>query len=129
MSEADDPHGAYPFCVADESGRVLRVGNVPYASWIPPQVSRPGEQAAGGVADPSTDYVSGGAIVPRPANPATLVGFHLANLPQPCTISIDGTAYPCTDATCDLTFPHPGTYTVTVTTWPTLNAVFTVTQP
>ncbi len=77
----------------------------------------------------ATKYVLDGAIADRPANPAVLTGASLSALPVPCSIRINATSYDCTEATADLTFSHPGTYTITVTAWPYQDKVFTYENP
>lgn len=75
--------------------------------------------------DAAQFYVVNAAATPRPANPATLSGTTLANLPSPCTLVINGTRYDCTDTTANLTL-SPGNYQVQVLAWPMQDAHFTV---
>lgn len=75
-----------------------------------------------------TDYVKDGQILPRPVSTATLNGMTLENLPNPCTITMQGNTHACTDPTCELSFSQPGTYTVVVSAFPMLDATFQVTQ-
>jgi len=105
------------------TGRITFTGSVPSS-----MLSLQGENVVAGEADPLLDYVSAGVISPRPANTATLKGMKLRSLPKPCVITVEGVAHECTDATADLSFSHPGTYTVTVSAWPMLDATFEVTQ-
>lgn len=74
----------------------------------------------------ATDYVLDGVVTPRPANPATVDGLTLSNLPVPCTITIDGQEYACGDDTAELSFTQPGVYRVTVSAWPMLDVTFEV---
>lgn len=76
-----------------------------------------------------THYVRDGAAILRPANPAVLTGLQLSGLPVPCTIRINGTAYPCSEAVADLQFDQPGTYAVRVEAWPYLDKEFNVENP
>lgn len=75
--------------------------------------------------DPLTQWVSGGELLDRPANPAILAGTLLNGLPQPCAIAINGTVYQCADDHADLSLP-PGEYRITVSAWPYLDANFTL---
>lgn len=118
---------AHPFSVADATGRVVRIGRVPFASWISRQASAEGEQAVVGAVDSATHWINAGSVEARPTNPAALQGETLTNLPVPCTIYIDGTAYACTDGTAELSFPYAGTFALRVKAWPYLDAVFEVT--
>ncbi|MEZ2310888.1 hypothetical protein AB6809_30010 [Paraburkholderia sp. RCC_158] len=115
------------YVAADADGRIVVVGFVPrymIAAQVPPE----GGSVLEGAGDPLTDYVAAGAIARRPVCTAALDGTTLKSLPVPCTITIDGTAHDCTDDHCDLSFSHPGTYRVTVSAWPMLDATFEVTQ-
>ena len=76
--------------------------------------------------DRLTHYVLDGEAVDRPANPATLHGYTLENLPVPCTIMIKGQSFECTDTVCTLSFNFQGTYAVKVVSWPHLDKEFTV---
>jgi hypothetical protein len=115
------------YVTADASGRILSTGSMP--RWmIDIQTPPAGGSLVIGDGHWDTDYVKGGAIVPRPASPATLNGMTLENLPNPCTITLDGADHACTDATCELSFSHAGTYTVKVAAFPYLDATFEVTQ-
>ena len=105
------------------TGRIAYTGSVPTS-----MLSLQGNNVVEGDADLTLDYVENGAITPRPANTATLDGMTLKNLPNPCTINVEGVAHACTDPTADLSFSHPGTFTVTVSAWPMLDATFSVTQ-
>jgi hypothetical protein len=115
------------YAAADGNGRILFFGRVPefmFAYQLPPA----GGSIVQGEGAPETHYVKDGAIVERPANPATLAGLELANLPAPCTITVEGVEHGCEDATAELSFSHPGTYPVKVSAWPTLDATFEVIQ-
>lgn len=113
--------------MADSAGRITQTLQMP-RFMIDYQTPPSGGSVVIGEGHWDTHYVSGGEIVPRPANPAALSGMELVNLPSPCTVTLEGADYACTDATCQLSFSHPGTYTVTVSAWPILDATFEVTQ-
>jgi hypothetical protein len=116
--------GCTHFAKHDDAGRILYVGSVP-ASMLDLQ----GENIVAGEADPLLDYVAGGAITQRPANPAVLDGMTVRALPSPCVVTVEGIAHDCTDPTAELSFSHAGTFTVTVSAFPALDATFQVTQP
>lgn len=71
--------------------------------------------------DPQLKYVAEGAVVDRPANPATLNGLVLSGVPVPSTLSINGTPYAITEDTVNLTFPNIGTYKLLLVCWPYLD--------
>jgi len=104
-------------------GRISYIGSVPIS-----MLSLQGENVIVGEADMLLDYVEGGAIARRPANPAVLDGMTLRALPRPCVVTVEGIAHECTDRTAELSFSHPGTFAVTVTAFPVLDATFEVTQ-
>lgn len=116
------------YVAADATGRIMCAGNVPsfiYDAQVAPQ----GGSLVLGIGHPETDYVDDGAIVARPENPATLNGTILTGLPNPSTVTINGTAYTVTDGELDMTFPNAGTYAIAVTSpFPYLDAAFTHTQ-
>lgn len=74
-------------------------------------------------------YISNGYPTLRPANPARFVGSTLRRLPVPCTITINGTEYPCNADHADITFDQPGKYTIVVAAWPYLDKEFTYDNP
>jgi hypothetical protein len=116
------------FVVADATGFLVLTGIAPKFT-LPNQLVPAGGQLVEGQGSASTHYVVGSEILPRPANPAVLAGMSLSALPNPCTVSIDGTAHPCTDGQADLEFTQPGTYTLVVSAFPMADATFQVTQP
>ena len=111
------------FAKYDDTGRILATGSMP-ASMLELQEGN----IYVGTADADSQYIVGGAATPRPANPATLSGTILSNLPVPCVIRINASEYPCTDSTATLNLTLAGTYTITVTAFPFLDAIFTVTK-
>lgn len=88
-----------------------------------------GKSLIQGIADPHTQYIWQGRVVPRPVNPARLVGFDLRGLPAPCRIVINGESYTCLEKECALSFGAPGEYCVEVQAWPLQAAVFMVKWP
>lgn len=117
------------YAIADSTGRILLVGSVP-AWMLPAQPLTAGQVIVLGKANLNLDYVSNSTITPRPANPSTISGMTISNVPNPSTVTIDGVnPQTVTDGTVNLSFTQPGTYTVVVSSWPMLDATFTVTQP
>ncbi|MET3133634.1 hypothetical protein AAKU55_003924 [Oxalobacteraceae bacterium GrIS 1.11] len=110
----------------DDAGRITCVATLSDSTFAH-YVESGQRMVVGERADTATHHVLDGAIVQRPTNPATLAGLHLANLPAPCAIAINGTDYPCMDATADLAFTYPGAYKVIVRAFPYLDATFDVT--
>lgn len=74
-----------------------------------------------GVGTTNTHYVIDGEIAERPPQQTTLTNSTLTNLPTPCTISINGTLYNCTDDTAELYFNQPVLYTISVKAFPYLD--------
>ena len=70
-------------------------------------------------------YVLAGVVTDRPTNPVVLTGLELTLLPVPCTILINAASYPCTEDHATLSFNLPGTYKITVKSWPYLDKEFT----
>lgn len=75
----------------------------------------------------ATHYVFNGALLLRPACPATLAGVTLSNVPTPSVITVNGVDYECEDDTVELEFDQPGTYAVIVHAFPYLEGEFEVT--
>jgi hypothetical protein len=121
-------HVPTTFVKADANGRILLFGTVP-KHMLAIQPLAEGEQLVEGAGHWDTDYVKDGVVVPRPDNPATLDGMKISNVPNPSAVTI-GTESPVDvqDGEVDLEFAYPGTYTVTVVSWPYQDATFTVTQ-
>jgi hypothetical protein len=111
------------FAKYDDTGKILATGSMP-TSMLELQDGN----IYVGTADADLQYIVGEVATPRPANPATLSGTILSNLPVPCVIRINASEYPCTDSTATLNLALVGTYTVTVTAFPYLDAIFTVTK-
>lgn len=114
------------YVIYNAQGEILQTGTCPddmlaIQGWD-------GVSVVEGQADLSLDYVFDGEVAPRIASPATLTDMTLASLPVPCVISINGTDYPCDDATAELSFPNPGKYAIKVIKWPYLDKEFEVTK-
>ena len=117
------------FAVADATGKIVMAGTIP-AFMIDTQPMPDGGSRAVGKATLDKHYVLNGTILERPANPTTITGMKLLNVPNPSTVTIDGASpHQVTDGEVDLSFTQPGTYTVVVSSWPALDATFQVTQP
>jgi len=120
-----------PYAFADAAGHVFQIGKMP-ADMLAVQgaYAAPGTQVIAGEARLALDYILNGAITQRPANPTTLTGMKLLNVPNPATVTIAGVnPQAVTDGEVDLEFTQPGTYSVVVSAWPMLDATFSVTQP
>jgi hypothetical protein len=74
----------------------------------------------------ANSFISGGVVVPRPSNPATISGLTISNIPTGCVLTIEGTAYIVNDGTAELSFNAPGTYSVGASLWPYLPKAFEV---
>ncbi|MGY8624353.1 hypothetical protein [Chromobacterium violaceum] len=108
----------------EETGRILQTG---LASLENVEVEFAlGKLLLQGEADPLTQYIAGGAVAPRPENPARLDGMVLRDLPAPCRLIVDGVEYDCPDAECELSFALPGLHHVQVEAWPAQSATFEV---
>jgi hypothetical protein len=112
------------FVKHDGTGRILYTGHVPDS-----MLKLQGDNVVAASANVKTDYILNGAVTPRPTNPTTLSGMKLLNVPNPSTVTIAGVnPQTVTDGEVDLEFTQPGTYTIVVSSWPALDATFTVTQ-
>jgi len=72
-------------------------------------------------------FIRAGEVVTRSAMPVVRDGLHLAGLPVPCGVTINGAEYSVDDGALELAFPQPGTYQVTLSAWPYLDTSFEVT--
>lgn len=82
-----------------------------------------------GLWDADSHYVLAGEVIPRPEMNLIIHGMHVANLPVPCIININGVVYPCNDGAADLDLYYPGTYQVKVIAWPYINKEFEIENP
>lgn len=109
----------------DETGRILQTGLASLEN-VELEISL-GKRIVQGEADPLTQYIrSGGEIDARPPNPARLEGLVLRDLPVPCVLVLDGSAYDCDEAECELSFSLPGLHHVQVDAWPMQSSTFEV---
>lgn len=104
------------------SGEILCQGSAPEDIY---QLNKH-DRMIEGTGNPQTDYVLNGVITPRPTQQTTLDGLTLNNLPQPCQLLIDGTAYDLDTPTIELEFDEPGTYKVQILAFPYLDMEFTI---
>jgi hypothetical protein len=116
------------YVAADATGAIQYTGIIPQF-MIAAQVPPAGGAIVLGTGNAATDYVASGVITPRPANPTTLSGMQLSSIPNPSTVTIaGGSPTTVTDGEVELSFTQPGTYDVKVSSWPMLDADFSVTQ-
>ncbi|VEB43007.1 Uncharacterised protein [Chromobacterium violaceum] len=108
----------------EETGCILQIGVAPREN-VEVEFAM-GKPLLQGEADPLTQYIAGGEIAPRPANPTRLDGMVLRDLPAPCRLILDGVEYNCDDAECELSFALPGLHHIQVDAWPAQSAVFEV---
>lgn len=117
-----------PYVIADTKGEITLSGLIP-AFMVSLQPLEAGQSIVLGEGRHGVDYVLNGVITPRPANPSTISGMKISNVPNPSTVTIDGVnPQTVTDGEVDLSFTQPGTYAVVVSSWPMLDATFKVTQ-
>lgn len=122
-------HTLTDYVVVDAKGDIVHTGSVP-AFMVDSQPLEAGQSIVVGKGQHGVHYALNGAVVPRPANPSTLSGMKISNVPNPSTVTIDGeNPTTVTDGEVDLSFTQPGTYKIVVSSWPALDAVFEVTQP
>ena len=119
-----------PFVRYDENGEITMWG-VQDSGVTAYQRDELGEPVALGDGGPA-NYVLNGIIKSRGANPAELDWMTLRKLPKPSRIAISApseqpTIYTVTDGKADLSFEHPGTYRVEVTTYRHMPKAFEVT--
>jgi hypothetical protein len=128
MTALDTSSNMIPWVLADSTGRLLfaaRTIQLQIDGCSPAE----GQEIALGVGNVNTDYVKDHVITPRPVNSSVLTGMTISNISNPSTVAVDGgEPSQVTDGEVDLEFTQPGTYTVVVSGWPELDAVFEVTQ-
>lgn len=115
---------SFPISVYNDAGRITLTADLSedtYEAYI-----SLGYQMVDVIGDPHTQMVVDGALQNRPANPVTLSGTTLSNVPIPATVIINGTPYPTNEATVELGLTM-GNYTVRVEAFPYLDKQFTVT--
>lgn len=77
-----------------------------------------GQAYIDGQSDPRLHYVVDGVLEDRPSNPASLDGHSIISIPNPSTVTLAGTSYEVTDGVAEFEFNLPGTYKVTIQSWP-----------
>jgi hypothetical protein len=128
MTDASVDYTMTDYAVVDQTGAIQHYGRVPQF-MVAMQPLASGQSVALGAGTAATSYGSNGVVVPRPANPTTISGMQLSNVPNPSTVTIaGGSPTTVTDGEVELSFTQPGTYDVQVSSWPMLDAVFSVTQ-
>ena len=63
-------------------------------------------------------YVKNEQVLERPNQQTKFTGLMLTDLPNPCTVTINGTPYECNSEVVELEFDQPTTYTILVQAWP-----------
>ena len=130
MSTDDAPldYTLTDYVVADAVGAIQHHGRIPMF-MIASQPLQDGQVSVLGTGTAATSYILDGVVTARPANTAVLDGMKISNVPNPSTVTIDGgEPATVTDGEVDLEFTQPGTYSIQVSSWPMLDATFTVTQ-
>jgi len=121
-------HTMTAITIADSTGRITMSALLP-AFMVPIQDVPVGGSVVLGTGNWKTQYVNNGQIVDRPANTTTLSGMQLSNVPNPSSVTIGtASAETVTDGEVEISITQPGTYAVSVSSWPMLDANFTVTQ-
>ena len=111
-----------PFVVfEDATGKILRAGAAAVAQ-IEAQATSAGESAMPGVGDPMFQRVVDGEIVDKDPNPAevdrlesvisTNTPIHVSNLPDPCTLFVDGEAQVVAGGSADISFAEIGQHVI-----------------
>lgn len=116
-----------PYVLHDKSGRIMQTGHMP--EFMLEAQDAGGLSLVCGEGDTETHYVKGGALLDRPKQYTELAGSTLVGLPVPCSIRINSAAYGCNEPVATLDFPYPGSYTITITAFPYLDATFTFRKP
>lgn len=111
----------------DDTGRITALSFV--QEEVVGMMLHAGHKLVKGWHDEASAYISGNRPHKRPANPARLDGMTLRDLPVPCVVDIDGTAYSCETPSVELDLPYSKTYAVKVLAFPMQDAAFEVTKP
>lgn len=108
----------------DQDGRIKFVlsGSQPI---IDTTLEKSDETFIDGEWDSTTHYVKDGKAVKRPPNPTRLSGSNLESVPVPSKVLINDTEYDTDDDLVELDLPA-GKYTITVQSWPYLDAEFEI---
>lgn len=115
---------SYPICIYDDAGRITLVADLSADTY---QLYKDLDyQMLDTAGDMDTQMVVNGGVQDRPANPTTLNGAVLSNVPVPAVVVINGASYSTNEATVELGLTM-GTYAVKVEAFPYLDKQFTVT--
>lgn len=126
--ESQPDHTMTDYVSVDSTGAILHWGSVP-AFMVDLQEPVAGGSIVKGKGRAETHHVKDGAVQVRNPNPTTISGMQLSSVPNPSTVTIaGGNPTTVTDGEVELSFTQPGTYDVKVSSWPLLDAVFSVTQ-
>lgn len=110
---------------ASGNGRIIQ--NIEVRSDTAVQLMINDPDLVEGSPDGETQYVKDGEITPRPTQLTVFTGMALNNLPTPCQIIIDGTAYDGVDSpTVELEFDTEGTHNIKIVAFPYLDKEFTI---
>ncbi len=112
------------YTVFDKSGRIIRSGTCPDG-----MLYMQGERVLEGQSNDLYQYVRFGEIINRPANPATVSGMIVRRIPMRSKVTIEGQTYPVDDGVLELSFEYPGTYRVTIESFPALPVEFEIENP
>jgi hypothetical protein len=116
------------YVIYNEEGRILRNISCP-PSMIEAQLSE-GEDyiESQKIVDDTLFYVQNLFILQRPLFSEFVEGTTITNLPVPTTLLVEGTSYETTDGIAELSFSIPGTYSVTLQSFPYQDKTIGVTQ-
>ena len=112
----------------DGVGRLMVVTSIDDEVRLPSNADGTPFRYVDGEWDQHKYYVISGIALERPNNPTTLTGTTLFNIPLPAQIQIGESLYDVHDSTMELDLP-PGTYGITVRSFPHKPASFTVVSP
>lgn len=110
------------FAKVDGAGRVLFTGSIPESMLV-----LQGDNIFVGDIDGQTHYVVDGVATQRPANPATLVGSTLTDVPAGTVVTIGNSQYTVDDGHADLQFSYPGNYSLQLACFPYLDTTIEIT--
>lgn len=78
--------------------------------------------------DDTQYYVVAGQVVQRPEFTEQISGTVISNLPVPTTVVINEEEFLVDDGSAELSFEHPGSYTVRLVSFPYIDKTVEVTQ-
>jgi len=112
------------YIIFNDQGEILRTVSCPKDMAVD-QLSE-GEWLLEGRWDDTKFYVENGSVVERPHFPITIEGSTITGIPIPTTITIEGVSYEVTEGTLELEFDAPGSYTVSLRSFPYLDTEVTI---